>query len=140
MRVKRFHLDEEGINKFFGSLEARIMEVLWSKGKMTIKQVHELINAESPISLNAVMTVMTRLTDKEYLIKESSGQGRTRLTYFSAPTTKEEFIQAQTQAVTDGLIADFGSYMVRNLIESLDKADPELIQQLENKLKELKNE
>ncbi|MCM3131123.1 BlaI/MecI/CopY family transcriptional regulator (plasmid) [Paenibacillus urinalis] len=140
MRVKRFHLDEEGINKFFGSLEAKIMEILWSNGKMTIKQVHELINAESPISLNAVMTVMTRLTDKEYLIKESSGRGRTRLTYFSAPTTKEEFIQEQTQAVTNGLIADFGSYMVRNLIDSLDKADPDLIQQLENKLKELKNE
>ncbi|WP_019003892.1 BlaI/MecI/CopY family transcriptional regulator [Cohnella laeviribosi] len=138
MKVKTIHLNEEGLHRFFGSLEAKIMEVLWEKGKLTIKQVHEILNSENPISLNAVMTVMIRLADKGHLIKESRGKGRTRLTLFSPTQNKEQFILEQTKVVTDGLIEDFGPLVVSHLIDNLDKADPGLIERLEQKLNELK--
>ncbi|CAM4369485.1 BlaI/MecI/CopY family transcriptional regulator [Paenibacillus typhae] len=138
MKVKKINLNEEGLHRFFGTLETKIMETLWSKGRLTIKQVHELIDNESPISLNAVMTVMVRLSDKGHLHKESSGKGRGKITFFSPTQDKEQFIIEQTKMVTDGLVEDFGSLMVSHLVDNLDKADPELIERLSKKLDELK--
>ncbi|WP_341833372.1 BlaI/MecI/CopY family transcriptional regulator [Paenibacillus typhae] len=136
--MKKINLNEEGLHRFFGTLETKIMETLWSKGRLTIKQVHELIDNESPISLNAVMTVMVRLSDKGHLHKESSGKGRGKITFFSPTQDKEQFIIEQTKMVTDGLVEDFGSLMVSHLVDNLDKADPELIERLSKKLDELK--
>lgn len=85
------------------------------------------------------MTVMVRLVDKGHLYKESSGRGRTKITYFSPTEEREQFIIKQTKIVTDGLVEDFGSLMVSHLVDNLEKADPELIAKLARKLEELKN-
>ncbi|MBY3621059.1 BlaI/MecI/CopY family transcriptional regulator [Acinetobacter sp. CUI P1] len=140
LKVKKINLNEEGLHRFFGTLETKVMETLWSKGRLTIKQVHELIDNESPISLNAVMTVMVRLSEKGHLHKESSGKGRGKITFFSPTQDKEQFIIEQTKMVTDGLVEDFGSLMVSHLVDNLDKADPELIERLSRKLDELKKQ
>jgi len=139
LKIKKLLLNEEGLHRFFGSLEVRIMEVLWEKGKLTIKQVHEILNREDPISLNAVMTVMIRLVEKGHLHKDSSGRGRNRLTNFTPAQDRQQFITEQTKQVTDGLIKDFGPLMVSHLIDNLDSADPGLIRRLEEKLNELKD-
>ncbi len=114
------------------------MSLLWEKGRLTIKQAHEMLNRADPISLTTVLTVMVRLADKGLLHKESSGGGRNRLTFFTPVQTREQFIREQTKSVTDGLVEDFGSLMVSHLVDNLDKADPELIARLEEKLSELK--
>ncbi|WP_042196093.1 BlaI/MecI/CopY family transcriptional regulator [Paenibacillus camerounensis] len=138
MRVKKINLAEEGLHRFFGTLETKIMEILWAKGTLTIKQVHERIDNETPISYNAVMTVMVRLAEKGHLNKDSSGSGRNKVTYFCPSQSKEQFILEQTKMVTDGLVKDFGSMMVSHLVDNLDNADPELIERLAQKLEELK--
>ncbi|GIP38540.1 transcriptional regulator [Paenibacillus sp. J31TS4] len=139
MRINKFNMNEHGLHRFFGSLEVKVMNTLWEKEKLTIKQAHEMINREDPISFNAVMTVMNRLTDKGVLRKESTGGGRNRLTYFYPTQTKEQFISKQTRVVTEELIEDFGPLVVNHFIERLDYADPELIKKLEKKLNEMKN-
>lgn len=138
MRVKKINLNEEGLHRFFGSLEVKIMEVLWAQNKLTIKQMHEILNHDEPISLNAVMTVMIRLADKGHLLKESTGNTRNKITFFTPIQNKEQFISEQTKVVTDGLVEDFGSLMVSHLIDNLDKADESLLKRLELKLNELK--
>lgn len=138
MIINSFNMNKHGLHRFFGSLEVKVMNTLWEKEKLTIKQAHEMINSEDPISFNAVMTVMIRLTEKGVLRKESTGGGRNRLTYFSPVQSKEQFISTQTKVVTEELIEDFGSLIVNHFIERLDYADPELIQKLENKINEMK--
>lgn len=138
MRVKKINMNEEGLKRFFGSLEVKVMNTLWEKEKLTIKQVHEILNSEDPISLNAVMTVMIRLSEKGHLRKETTGGGRNRLTFFYPVQTKEQFIIEETRAVTNGLIEDFGSLVVNHFIERLDDADPELINLLEKRISEIK--
>lgn len=127
-------MNEEGLNRFFGPLEAKIMNVLWDHEKLTIKQVHESLQGEDDISLNAVMTVMNRLTEKGHLIKDSRGRGRTKITYFSPAQKKDQFILEQTKIVTDDLVEDFGSIVVSHLVDNINKADPELLTRLEQKL------
>lgn len=139
MKIKKLNLQQSGLNHFFGPLEARIMDIIWSSESMTIKDVQTILNQENPISFNTVMTIMNRLIDKGHLIKKSSGKGRTRLTSYTPVQSKEQFLTEQTKAVTEGLIHEFGGLVVNHMIDALDEADPELIAKLERKITEMKN-
>jgi len=129
----------EGLNRFFGPLEARIMAILWSSEGLTIKEVQSILNQESPISVNAVMTVMNRLVDKGHLKKAQSGSGRTQAAKFSTVQTREQFLSDQTKEVSQGLIQEYGSLVVNHMIDALDEVDPEVLSKLERKLQEIKD-
>ncbi|MBD0383164.1 BlaI/MecI/CopY family transcriptional regulator [Paenibacillus sedimenti] len=134
MSINKFKVNEEGLNRFFGALEAKIMEVIWAAGEQNIKQVQEKLSLESPISFNAVNTVMNRLVDKEHLSRHTKG----RTTYYHAVQSKEEFLHEQTKSVTLGLIEDFGGLVASHFVEALEQVDTSFLQQLEDKLNELK--
>ncbi|QGG55043.1 BlaI/MecI/CopY family transcriptional regulator [Paenibacillus sp. B01] len=137
MRINKYNVNEEGLHRFFGSLEAKIMEIIWQKEKLTIKQLHEIINQEDPISLTAVMTVMIRLAEKGHLRKETSGGGRNKLTFFYPVQNKDQFIMEQTKAVTEGLFQDFDALIVSHFLDRIDQVDSLLIDKLRDKLSEL---
>ncbi|CAM3471606.1 MULTISPECIES: BlaI/MecI/CopY family transcriptional regulator [Paenibacillaceae] len=137
--VKKFNVNEEGLNRFFGPLEAKIMNILWLSDGMSIKDVQSILNQESPISFNTVMTVMNRLLEKGHLSKDTRGKGRNRVTVFEPVQTKEQFLHVQTKAVTDGLIQEFGDLVVGHMIDALEDADSELINKLSDKLNQLKS-
>ncbi|OXS52854.1 transcriptional regulator [Cohnella sp. CIP 111063] len=139
MPIKRLNMKGEGLNRFFGPLEARIMAILWSSEGLTIKEVQSILNQESPISVNAVMTVMNRLVDKGHLKKTPSGSGRTQAAKFSTVQTREQFLSDQTKEVSQGLIQEYGSLVVNHMIDALDEVDPEVIAKLERKLQEIKD-
>jgi predicted transcriptional regulator len=140
MRIKRINVNGEGLNRFFGPLEAKIMELLWSSGELSIREVQSVLNQETPISVNAVMTVMNRLREKGHLAKATGGIGRARGAKFKPVQTKEEFLAEQMRAESQGLIQEYGSLVVTHMIDVLDDADPEVIAKLEQKLNEMKQE
>jgi predicted transcriptional regulator len=138
MKINKYMFQEEGLHRFLGSLEAKIMEVFWVSEELSIKQMHHKLNEESPCSINSIMTVMNRLYDKGLLHRHTEGKGRTKITHFKAASTIEQFLAEQTKNVTRGLIGDFGDLMVNHIVDAIDEADPQLIQTLETKLQELK--
>lgn len=133
-------MHEQGLNHFFGPLEARIMDIIWASGTTTIRDVQTVLNQEEPISFNAVMTVMNRLLEKGLLRKNSQGSGRGRTTFFQPVQSKEQFLSDQTKEVTHGLIREFGDLVVGHMIDALDEADPEMIAKLQEKLNQMQNE
>ncbi|MBW5448834.1 BlaI/MecI/CopY family transcriptional regulator [Cohnella sp. CFH 77786] len=138
MQIKKLNVGSEGLKRFFGPLEARIMDLLWSTGGVTVKEAQSILSRESPISVNAVMTVMNRLLDKGHLTKVQTGTGRTQAARFIPILSREQFLSEQTRAVSQGLLQDFGSMVVSHLIDALDDVDPETIEKLERKINELK--
>ncbi|TLS50020.1 BlaI/MecI/CopY family transcriptional regulator [Paenibacillus antri] len=138
MNIKKVNIREEGLNVFFGPLEAKIMELLWKKGEYSAKEMQFVLSEENPISFNAVMTVMNRLVEKGYLKKEKKGTGRDRVSVFSPVQEKEQFISDQTKTITHGLVSEFGEYVVTHMLDALEQADPELIAKLEEKLADFK--
>ncbi|WP_274653263.1 BlaI/MecI/CopY family transcriptional regulator [Paenibacillus humicola] len=136
--INNYHLNEEGLQRFFGSLQARIMETIWASDQLSIKEVHARLNDESPIALNTVMTVMNRLEERGILRKSTTGRGKNRLTLYSAVQSKEQFLAEQAKTVTHGLIREFGDLVVAHMVDAMEEADPALIQKLERKLMELK--
>ncbi|MCM3601293.1 BlaI/MecI/CopY family transcriptional regulator [Robertmurraya korlensis] len=138
MSIKRFKYNEEGLSRFFGPLEARIMELLWNnkQGEFSIKEVQQTLESEKNINFNTVMTVMNRLVDKGVLKKRTSG----RVSLFSPIQTKEEFLEEQSKKLTENLLDEFGGVVISHMIDSLTDVDETLLNKLELKIQQLKKD
>jgi predicted transcriptional regulator len=136
MKIQKFKFNERGLNRFFGPLEAKIMDVLWNGAEMSIKDVQRVLEREKPVNFNTVMTVMNRLVEKGILQKRV--EGRTSL--YQPVLSKEEFFDIQSKELTHELIDEFGSLVVNHMLDALEEVDHELIEKLEQKIKELKKE
>ncbi|NUM80544.1 BlaI/MecI/CopY family transcriptional regulator [bacterium] len=117
---------QKGLRKIFGDLEADIMEILWSNGRLTVREVFEKLKHKRRIAYTTVMTVMTRLAQKEILRKIKDGNAF----IYEPVLTREKFSQTTSQAVLDGLLADFSSPLLSQLVDSLEKEDPKKILEL----------
>lgn len=136
MTVNNFRVDQEGLNRFFGPLESKIMDILWNRNESSIKEVQLILEKEKPINFNTVMTVMNRLVEKNILTKRL--EGRTSL--FKPLTTKEDFINNQSKKLTENLLDEFGGLVVNHMLDSLKEVDDNLLQKLEQKLEQLKRD
>ncbi len=136
MKILKFKMNESGLKRFFGPLEAKIMDILWSGEERTIKDVQLELEKEKATNFNTVMTVMNRLVEKGLLQKRAEG----RTTMFKPVLTREEFVNTQSKEMTHELMDEFGSVVVSHMIDALDDADDDLVAQLEQKIKELKKE
>lgn len=138
MKLHHFKLKESGLNRFFGPLEAKIMEILWEGREMeqelSIKEVHKKLESEKQISFNTVMTVMNRLVEKGFLQKRSSG----RTSLFQPVQSKSDFMNDQSKELTNELMDEFGSLAVSHMLDRLDEVDLELLERLEQKIMDLK--
>ncbi|MGS2777584.1 BlaI/MecI/CopY family transcriptional regulator [Robertmurraya sp. GLU-23] len=138
MSIKRFKYNEEGLSRFFGPLEARIMELFWDskQGEFSIKEVQQSLDSEKNINFNTVMTVMNRLVDKGVLKKRASG----RVSLFSPIQTKDEFLEEQSKKLTENLLDEFGGVVISHMIDSLTDVDDKLLNKLERKIQQLKKD
>ncbi|GGF96151.1 BlaI/MecI/CopY family transcriptional regulator [Paenibacillus abyssi] len=136
MKIQRMKLREEGLNRFFGSLEAQIMEIVWKHEEITIKKVQSLLDEE--LSFNTVMTVLNRLYEKGFLKKTVNGSGRNRTSCYQPIQSKAQFIHEQTRIVTEELVHEYGELVVNQMFDAAVQADPELMSLLEARLDEWK--
>lgn len=136
MKIKNFKYDEVGLNRFFGPLEANIMEYLWDKGEQSIKAVQQSLELDKPINFNTVMTVMNRLVEKGILEKRSEG----RLSLFRPVQSKEEFFEEQSKKLTENLLDEFGGAVISHMLDAMKDADQGLIEKLEQKIQSLKKD
>lgn len=136
MKIQNFKFYEKGLNRFFGPLEARIMNTLWSHSELSIKDVQLKLGQERSLNFNTVMTVMNRLLDKGILTKRMDG----RTSLYRPVHSREDFMDIQSKEITHELMEDFGPLVVHHMIDALDEADPELLHMLEQKIQALKKE
>ncbi|MGM7722736.1 BlaI/MecI/CopY family transcriptional regulator [Metabacillus sp. Hm71] len=134
MNINNFRFDKVGLNRFFGPLESKIMEILWEGSEMSIKEVQQQLEKEKATNFNTVMTVMNRLVDKKVIDKRVVG----RTSFFKPVKTKQEFIEEQSKKLTDNLLDEFGGLVVNHMLDSLTEVDQQLLHRLEEKINQLK--
>src|SRR5699024_1484017 len=83
VKIRKFKKNESGLNRFFGPLEAKIMDILWECDDQTIKEVQQVLEQEKATNFNTVMTVMNRLVDKGILQKRLEGRSYLYKPYLS---------------------------------------------------------
>lgn len=136
MKIGKFKMHESGLNRFFGPLEAKIMDILWNHDVMTIKEVQHFLEKEKSTNFNTVMTVMNRLVEKGILQKRAEG----RSSIYKPVQTREEFLNTQSKEMTNELMDEFGHVVVSHMLDALEDVDKELVKKLEMKIQELKKE
>ncbi len=92
-----------GLEKFFGRLEAVVIDIVWENAPVTIKRVLYFLGKERIYAYTTVMTVMNRLVKKNILkrTKESHSFVYTPL------IGKDEFLKLATESIVDSLYADY---------------------------------
>lgn len=134
MKMDKFMVHERGLNRFFGPLEARIMNVLWSGREMSIRDVQTRLELEKSTNFNTVMTVMNRLVGKGLLTRRAEG----RVSLYRPTVSRDRFLDQQSKELTHELLDEFGPLVVNHMLDALDHVDPELIAKLELKIQEWK--
>ncbi|KSU88385.1 BlaI/MecI/CopY family transcriptional regulator [Priestia flexa] len=134
MKIQQFKFKESGLNRFFGPLEAKVMECIWHGKQMTIKDVQIALEKDKIVNFNTVMTVMNRLVEKGLLDKYVKG----RVSVYQPVLSQQEFLEGQSKELTSELIDEFGLLAVSHMLDAVEEADEELLLLLEQKIKKLK--
>lgn len=125
-RRDRHGLDLHGEERYLGDLQARIMDVAWARGPVTVRDVHEALDGQRDLAYTTVMTVMARLAEQGVLARERVGK-----TYVYRPAcTREEFRAGISGAIVHDLIADFGDLALTQFVDALERADPARLERL----------
>lgn len=136
MKIQKFKMNESGLNRFFGPLEAKIMDILWNDVEMTIKDVQRVLEKEKVTNFNTVMTVMNRLVEKGMLLKRA--EGRTSL--YQPVLSREVFLHTKSKQMANELMDEFGNVVVSHMLDALEDVDDDLVAKLEQKIREFKKE
>lgn len=123
--VHSFKLDQRGLARLFGELEAQIMEAVWDLGEPTVQDVCDHLGED--YNYKTVMTVMNRLVDKQVLDRRRES----RAFCYSAAESRDEFVGRISRHVVDGLLQDFGDLAIAQFVDAMDAVDPGQLAELE---------
>lgn len=124
-----FKLDQRGLARVFGELEAEIMDALWTMGAGTVAEVGAAL--DDRVHYKTLMTVMNRLVEKEVL----SRRRRSRAYVYRPVESREAFLERVSRRVVEGLVQDFGDVALAQFVATLDSVDPALLAQLERMIR-----
>lgn len=108
--------------QLLGELEAAIMQVVWEHGESTVREVQVTLQPTRPLAYTTVMTVMSRLAQKEILCVRKAGK-----TYYYRATaaTPEAFIAQQAERAVQDVIASFGDVAIAHFLQAVGDISPE---------------
>ncbi|MCB1041354.1 MAG: BlaI/MecI/CopY family transcriptional regulator [Acidobacteria bacterium] len=122
----RFKTGKKGQPQILGELEAQVMDLIWDHGPQTVRQVHRSLSAQRDLAYTTVMTVMTRLAEKEVLAKHKQGNAF----LYRAVQDKNTFQQDSARRIFTSLMKGFGGAVVQPLVDSLDHLDDSELDEL----------
>ncbi len=124
MRLNAFRLNQHGLARLFGELEAKIMNAIWALEEPTVQAVVDCLG--KPANYKTVMTVMNRLVEKDFLERRKVSRAFVYLPRF----TRDEFTARFSRQVLDGLITDFGPTVLAQFVDVVAETDRAHLTQL----------
>jgi BlaI family transcriptional regulator, penicillinase repressor len=112
---------------FLGPLEARVMEVVWSRDSVTVRDVYTVLAREKDIAYTTVMTVLGNLNKKGLVQRTQDGQAYV----YTATQTKQEFVQSRVAELVDTLLDRFSEPALTHFIQRMGQADAARLKELE---------
>ena len=109
-----------------GPLETEIMEVVWSLGEVTVRDVHERLQQKRTIAYTTVMTTLGRLADKG-LVKRLEEQPAHR---YLPRVSREQYARSTVKSVVDWLIGHFPDPAVAYFLDRVEREDEQVIERL----------
>lgn len=117
MNITALRLNQKGLARLFGELEAKIMNAIWSMEAPTVQDVVDRLGKRA--NYKTIMTVMNRLVDKGFLKRRKVS----RAFVYAPKYTREELLERLSRQVLDGLIADFGPTVLAQFVDAVEETD-----------------
>src|SRR5687767_196019 len=114
------------LSDVLGPLEAEIMDVVWDREEVTVREVHRVLSDRRSMASTTVMTTLGRLADKG-LLNRVEDQPAHR---YSAQMTREQYARSTVKNVVDWLIGHFPDPAVAYFVDRVEKEDEEVIERL----------
>ncbi|RYG42847.1 BlaI/MecI/CopY family transcriptional regulator [bacterium] len=105
-----------------GSVQLRIMRVLWREGEATARAVSEALTAEGPIAHSTVQTLLRKLEAKGAVGHER----RERTFVFRALVAENEVSRSAAQELLDRVFQGSVSGLVAHLLENEEVSPDEM--------------
>jgi predicted transcriptional regulator len=105
-----------------GPLESEVMTALWAQSEaVTVREVLELVNRgrAQPLAYTTVMTVLSRLHDKNVVAREQAGRG---FRYRAA-------VGGEAEIAVRGVVREYGEAAVAGFVDEV-RDDPQLLARL----------
>jgi predicted transcriptional regulator len=127
--VQTYRLDQTGLMRLFGELEARIMDIMWSLDEGTIQDVCDRLGE---VNYLTITTVMNRLVYKNVLRRWRVGKAY----YYEPVLSREEFLRNVSQQVVHSLVRDFGMLAVNEFVDAIEELPSDELARLEQAIQE----
>lgn len=113
---------------FLGPLERRVMEQLWMRGPQTVADILEALNRTSQrqLAYTTVMTILVRLTDKEYVSRAQTG----RIYTYRAAMDERALAATVGRKELSRLIERYGAVSLARFAEDLPASSSVLAERL----------
>jgi predicted transcriptional regulator len=95
--------------------ETEILNVLWDLGPSTVRQVHDVLDAQHKTGYTTVLKLMQIMTEKG-LVRREDGDGRAHI---YTPTLERDL--AQRQMVRDLVDRIFGGSVTQLVLQALEE-------------------
>ena len=127
-----FNLRKEGLKRVLGELEATVLERIWGRENVAVRDVFNELQQERDIAYTTVMTTMDRLWSKGLLSRVKD-----RNAYLYSPVySKKRLIQNCINQVLDSVLPDITEPSLAHFVSNLEKVNPALINELKKLLSE----
>ncbi len=110
-----------GPEHLLGELEAVIMQIIWRRGEVTVREVWTELQPTRPLAYTTVMTVMSRLVPKGVLTVRKQGKAY----YYRATVQPDEFMAQRAHAAVRDVLGNFGDLAITQFLREIDAVDPQ---------------
>src|SRR5579884_1259679 len=121
----------------FGPLEMEILEILWRRGRSSVRQVAQDLGR--PLAYTTVMTTLDRLFKKGLLVREKSERA-----FLYAPSqSRQQWEEARAGHWLSGFLSgpkSSGELLISCLLEAVGKHDEALLDELERQISRKRRE
>lgn len=130
------NLGSQGLRQVLGDLEAEIMECMWDLGSASVREVHECLLERRDIAYTTVMTVMSRLAEKELLQRHPEG----RAYIYEPAQSRDAFCTGVVKDVVSGLFGTVNRPVLTHFVESLTHEDQQQLDVLADIIDQMRRE
>jgi predicted transcriptional regulator len=110
------HTDGDTLSMLLPAAEVEVMRIIWSRGPLTVKAVHQQITTERELAYTTVMTTMVRLAEKGLLQRESAHTATRGWPYtYTAAISERELVTRTLQQILDCVVHDYPSALAQYL-------------------------
>ncbi len=131
--VQTFRLNNTGLARVFGELEAGIMGAIWDRGTATVQDVCDVLGDGT--NYKTITTVMNRLVKKGILQRTMVA----RCFVYKPSQSRAEFTNGVAHSVVSGLLQDFGESAFAQFIDAIDDVEPSQLERLQRLIEQKAN-